>query len=214
MAVGNSIPTSRQAALEVGAKKFFTGEPCRKGHISPFYVSVNKCCACISARAKERYLRDPAAAKLADRERSRRYSERHPERRKASKQRWADANKEALAEIVRISSRKWYWKNRDKARESNKQWMRNNKGKVVAKNTAREMALLRAIPSWAEHEAIKAIYADAERLTSATGVLYSVDHIVPIRGKTVCGLHCAANLRVIPATENYSKGNRYWPDMP
>jgi hypothetical protein len=42
----------------------------------------------------------------------------------------------------------------------------------------------------------------------------TVDHVVPLKSPLVCGLHCEANLELIPANDNFRKGNRHWPDMP
>lgn len=65
-----------------------------------------------------------------------------------------------------------------------------------------------ATPTWANHELIKAIYAKAKE----KGM--EVDHIVPLDGKIVCGLHCHHNLQLLTAEENKRKHNRWWPDMP
>lgn len=66
----------------------------------------------------------------------------------------------------------------------------------------------KACPPWADREAIKRIYEIRANMSELDGVEYHVDHFYPLRGKTVSGLHVPDNLRIIPADENYSKGNR------
>jgi hypothetical protein len=80
-------------------------------------------------------------------------------------------------------------------------------------NAKRKAAKLQAIPAWANLEAIKGMYLIAA-INREGGYDLHVDHIVPLISDIVCGLHCEANLQLMPASDNISKGNRHWPDMP
>lgn len=59
----------------------------------------------------------------------------------------------------------------------------------------------RAMPNWANEFAIRKFY-----LACPEGM--TVDHIVPLRGKTVCGLHVEWNLQYLTASENSRKHNK------
>ena len=89
-----------------------------------------------------------------------------------------------------------------------------NKAAFVARTVKRNAQQHKAMPKWANEFFIEEAYRLAELRSKVTGIRWSVDHIVPLMGKTVCGLHTHDNLRVIPHKQNLSKGNRYWPDMP
>jgi 5-methylcytosine-specific restriction endonuclease McrA len=68
-------------------------------------------------------------------------------------------------------------------------------------------------PLWRDIKKISAIYDECEKLTQQTGILHHVDHIIPLRGETVSGLHVHQNLRIISAVENRSKSNKLLPEL-
>jgi len=97
---------------------------------------------------------------------------------------------------------------RQQARETN----RRNPARIKANKIKYEAKLSRATPAWlrAEHwAAMNETYEEARRLTRETSVQHQVDHIIPINGKTVSGLHVPWNLQVLTQAENVSKSNRY-----
>lgn len=75
------------------------------------------------------------------------------------------------------------------------------------------VARIRATVPWADFNAIRAVYREADRLTALTGIKHHVDHEVPLNHPRVCGLHVAHNLRVIQAGHNMSKGNYWCPEQ-
>lgn len=92
------------------------------------------------------------------------------------------------------------------------EYMRNNKGVVNANVAKRRVAKLNRTPKWnAETDLwmMKETYILAELRTRLTGISCHVDHIIPLQGKLVSGLHTPFNMQVIPATQNISKGNRF-----
>jgi hypothetical protein len=97
---------------------------------------------------------------------------------------------------------KRYLKNKETQSERWKRWYEKNKSKQLAKSNMEKAARLQRIPSWANLDAIKEFY-----LNRPEG--YHVDHIVPLRGKEVSGLHVLENLQYLLAKENLSKSNKH-----
>lgn len=91
----------------------------------------------------------------------------------------------------------------------NKSWRTNNPGAVAAQVARRRASILRATPGWADMEAIREVYEEAKRLQAQDGVRRHVDHIVPLRGRKVSGLHVHTNLQILTARDNQIKGNQH-----
>jgi hypothetical protein len=81
----------------------------------------------------------------------------------------------------------------------------------AARGAARRAAERSQCPPWADRDAIRAVYAEARRLTIETGRLHHVDHDIPLRGRLVSGLHVEGNLVVMEAGPNMRKHNHFEP---
>lgn len=95
--------------------------------------------------------------------------------------------------------------------EDSNKWRKTEIGKVYRNMIQRSYAkrVKQATPSWVNRVAINAICKEAVLRQEREGIPYHVDHIVPIRGKLVCGLHVPWNLQILVATENCRKGNKH-----
>lgn len=107
------------------------------------------------------------------------------------------------------NNRKWREENQDKARTCAREWAQRNRAYGASARAKRRATQLRATPSWANQFIIEEAFDLARIRTEAFGFSWHVDHIIPLRGELVCGLHVENNLRVIPASINLSKGNTF-----
>ena len=104
-----------------------------------------------------------------------------------------------------------YEQNKDKRLAYQAQYTEENRPRLLAIQAQyRRSVSPLSTPEWldAEHWAeMEAEYALSLWCSEVMGEKYHVDHIVPLKGKKVCGLHVPWNLQVIPAAENIRKKN-------
>lgn len=142
---------------------------------------------------------------------------------------WYEANKKSHRAVCRA----WSQNNRKRERETQKAWLEKNpirpekseaskvRKREYEKNRAKNCRALKAqysskyraslvgaTPSWADTERIMSVYYAAEILTTCLETPFEVDHVVPLKGKTVSGLHVHWNLRIITKTQNCQKSNK------
>jgi len=150
------------------------------------------------------------------------YREKNKEKIKDYHKAWYELNKERAIN----NAKSWSEKNKEKAKAHRKKWKNSNSEKirayaraysrayskkypfkVSAMNAKRRAAKLQRTVSWANKKLIQQIYKQAKKLSEQTGELYHVDHIIPLQGKKVSGLHVETNLQVLLAKDNIRKSN-------
>jgi 5-methylcytosine-specific restriction endonuclease McrA len=134
------------------------------------------------------------------------YREKNKEKIKAY---FSNLYKENREEILARNA-SWAEKNPEKRAKISSSWAKNNPDRVNAKCAARRALKLLATPKWADKSEIEAIYKKAQELTIETGIRHEVDHIFPLKGDTVQGLHVQYNLQILPMSEN----RRKWKKLP
>jgi hypothetical protein len=117
-----------------------------------------------------------------------------------------------------LSGKTWIQNNKEKHRELTKAWFKRHSKSPeflagARVSTAKYKAKkLQASPAWLTEkhlQEIRNIYLVCSKVSKTTKKLHDVDHIVPLQGKNVCGLHVPWNLRIIPAGMNRSKKNAF-----
>ena len=188
-----NLPTTREEAKKTGSKYYFTGQPCKHGHIAA-RKTKGACVECLKVEwtkgneTRAEYFRE--------------YNKR--EGVKDRKNEWYQENRETV--IATASTRPAHV-----LRGYRNAWKENNKTQVLADNKVRRRKHRDATPPWLtrkQKSEIRQLYQIAITMTQTTGEQYVVDHIVPLRSHEVCGLHVPWNLRVITQEENLKKSNK------
>lgn len=195
----------RAEAKLLGLKTYNTGKPCKRGHFADRYATGAKCIECALVQSVE-------------------WRTANPEKYLVSVQKWIDNNRELHGTRVR----RWQDANKDKVRADAKAWVAANPEKVKAKAlrhikkhpdayTARSVASAakraKRVPQWLTSDdrwMMREAYSLAKLRTELFGFKWEVDHIIPLRGNLVSGLHVPTNLQVLPKTENRNKRNHYF----
>jgi 5-methylcytosine-specific restriction endonuclease McrA len=104
-----------------------------------------------------------------------------------------------------------YVQNLELERQARREYYSENKDAYYARKAKRRASLLNRTPKWlsaSDLQTMSAIYQRCAFLNKQSSEKYEVDHIVPLQGETVSGLHVPWNLQIIPMFENRSKGNK------
>lgn len=119
---------------------------------------------------------------------------------------------EANIDRLRQACREWRARYPDRQARASGNWSRNNRARRTSLQRARDAAKIQRTPPWLTPKQIAEVddfYHLAEALNRVANEFYEVDHIVPLRGRSVSGLHVPWNLQLLTTRENCIKGNRY-----
>ena len=189
-----ALPKTRKEAQVSGAKHYFTGLPCLNGHVAP-RKTKGACTECLKLEWKEGNVRRAEYFKQYN----------ASEAGKEAKREYYEKNKTAV-------------KARAAARPAEDKRRYKKKYKVENPDLYKELVSVRrhrfrdATPPWLsalQKREIRSLYRTAIELTKITGIRYVVDHIVPLQGDEVCGLHVPWNMQVMTQDENLRKSNKH-----
>lgn len=136
----------------------------------------------------------------------------NPEKQKAAHARWLAANPEYKAQnraMILATQRGCRANNPAPYRAATQKYKAANPSKVQALGAKRRAAKLRRTPPWVDLQKIQKIYEEARVMTLMLGEPWHVDHVIPLCGRRVSGLHVHTNLQLLPGVENLKKLNSY-----
>lgn len=165
---------------------------------------LSSCKECTRKKRSDYFKKNPEAFSKK-RNREKQWKLDNPERVKINDQKYRNKNKEAIDK----RHRNYVKNNPDKIKKAKKHYEIRNPEVRAEIKTRRRAAERLCVPEWSEKEKIRVIYQKAKWLSELTGLTYHVDHIIPIQGKDVCGLHVWSNLQILEASINCSKQDKY-----
>lgn len=165
------------AAARAGLKTYYTGKPCKRGHLALRFVSSGNCVEC---------------SREASRISGKKYYAANKAHCLAVRHQWRLANPVRMKELLAVNSRSWRI---------------SHKGRATAHAAKRRSAKLLRTPRWADMEKIRLFY-DA----CPSGMV--VDHVIPLQGALVSGLHVEYNLQYLTRSQNAAKKNRFPLEVP
>lgn len=201
---------------------YYKGRPCKKCGGTTRYTSSSNCVPCQKESMSNRAKDNPESHKNYQK----RYRQTHDQSLKEKQKSYYNENREYILnrnreyyhsnkEQILSQKKEYYLDNKDailksqnsaESKERKRQWRKNNLDKDAAKSAKRRAST--NVPQWADLDKIRDVYAWAKLATAVTGVEHHVDHIVPLQGKSVSGLHVENNLQVLPWWENLEKSNK------
>jgi len=187
-------PSTREEAKKTGSKYYFTGQPCKHGHIS-LRKTKGSCLDCLKV--------EWAKGNETRAEYFKQYNQ--SEASQKAKREYYERNKKQV--IARAQART----DEDKRRYK-KTHKINNPDLYKELTSLRRRRFRNATPKWLTAEdkiEIRLKYRLAIEKSRFTGIRYAVDHVIPLHGESVCGLHVPWNLEVIPQNENLKKYNKF-----
>lgn len=199
----NVDPTiiERAEARARGFPRYYTSRVCKSGHVAERLVSNASCLDCMlesNARAREK---DPERFKAYSRDTGARFLANNPDYTKTQ----YGLHKEKIKARTLAHQRD----NPEMARARRLRWKRKNAEWCAGWSAKRRQTLRRQTHAWLTPDQIAEIDAIYFEAANKDGGPWHVDHIVPINGVSVCGLHVPWNLQILLAVENMQKGNRF-----
>jgi len=127
---------------------------------------------------------------------------------------WYEKNKEQVKLKTKIRRSNLNEEQRIKIRERDRERYQRDSMPWKKRSRMREQRLILATPTWADKKLIHSTYAMAILLDQINPwIKHHVDHVIPLKGKSVCGLHVENNLSIISAQENLKKGIKLIPPL-
>lgn len=202
---------ARVLAAREGQATYVPEAPCRRGHLLRS-TTWGGCIECRRVAEKERYYKDPQKTKAQT---AKKYSA-NAELIRAKRRIAHHKNKNIENALSRVRSAEWRAKNPNHAntKAAKKAYKDANSGKVRADTVKRRTAKMQRTPAWLTEDdfwLMEQAYELAALRTEMFGFAWHVDHVLPLQGKYVSGLHTPYNLQVIPASENIRKANKHLP---